>query len=463
MVDTLFVMLFVTYAAMNWLCWTRKMRRLLISFFTILILVSFVQYGNAQNDEIILLSAEGPVTPAMAGYLERGIRTAEEANAAAVVLTLDTPGGLIDTTQDIVQLFRSSEVPIIVYISPRGAQAASAGSIITMAGHAAAMAPETVIGAASPVGDNGVDLEETLFRKVTQDLKATVRNLTAERGEVATDLAEEMIQDARAVTAEEALEAGLIDVIADDIPDLLNQIDGLTVLVNDQPVTLATASASSRELPASFVEQILFALVNPLLLGILLTLGVQAILIELSHPGGWVAGLIGVLAIGLALYGLGQLPVNWLGFGLIIVAFVLLLMEVKAVTHGALGITGAVILVAGLLVLFNSPGTPDFLAISIPAAIAIGSFTALFFLFILSKAIGSQRKRPVTGVESLIGQKGPVRSALSSDDLKAPYSGMVLVAGELWRAQSDIEIRQGDVIVVTAVNGVTLRVDKAND
>ncbi len=145
------------------------------------------------------------------------------------------------------------------------------------------------------------------------------------------------------------------------------------------PVVLATATAEQRELPASLVEQVLFALVNPLLLGILLTLGVQAILIEISNPGGWAAGLIGVLAIGLAFYGLGQLPVNWLGFGLIMVAFVLFLMEVKAVTHGALAITGAVILVAGLLVLFNSPGTPDFLSISIPAAIAISLTTVLIF------------------------------------------------------------------------------------
>jgi len=438
------------------------MRRFLIVFFAILTLIIFGKAVYAQNNEIILLEAEGPVTPAMAGYLERGIRTAEEANAEAVVLSLDTPGGLVDTTQEIVQLFRSSTVPIIVYVSPRGAQAASAGSIITMAGHASAMAPETVIGAASPVGDNGVDLEATLFRKVTEDLKATVRNLTAGRGKVATDLAEEMIQDARAVTAEEALEAGLIDAIADDIPDLLQQIDGLTVQVNDQAISLATASANQRDLPASIIEQILFALVNPILLGILLTLGVQAILIEISNPGGWVAGLIGVLAIGLALYGLGQLPVNWLGFGLIIVAFVLFLMEIKAVTHGALSITGAVILVAGLLVLFNSPGTPDFLSISIPAAIAISAITALFFVFILGKAIGAQRASPVTGAESLIGKKGPVRIAFTSDDLKAPFSGMVLVAGELWQAQSNDKVDAGDPIVVTAVEGVTLHVSKAN-
>ena len=439
------------------------MRRILVGLFFFLAIFGFINNTMAQEPVIVLLEAQGPVTPAMASYLERGIREAELAEAGAVIITLDTPGGMVDTTQDIVQLFRASSIPIIVYIYPRGAQAASAGSIITMAGHAAAMAPETVIGAASPVGENGVDLEETLFRKISEDLKATVRNLTAQRGEEASALAEEMIEDARAVTAQEALELGLIDAIADDVPDLLNQVDGLAVIVNDQPQILETENVDLREIGPSPIEQMLFALVNPILLGILLTIGVQAILIEISNPGGWVAGLIGVLAIAIALFGLGQLPVNWLGVGLILVAFVLFLMEVKAVSHGALALTGTVIMIAGLLVLFNSPETPDFLSISIPAAIGVGSATALFFIFIMSKALGAQRARPSTGVEGLIGQKGPVRTALlPTSEHKGPYSGMVLIAGELWQAQSDEAINKGDVAVVTAVDGVTLKVSRAN-
>lgn len=438
------------------------MRRLAILLTGLFILIGASRTTLAQSNRILIMEAEGPVTPAFAGYLERGIKKAEAAGAQAVIISLDTPGGLVDTTQDIVQLFRASTVPIVVYVSPRGAQAASAGSIITMAGHASAMAPETVIGAASPVGENGVDLEETLFRKVTEDLKATVRNLTARRGDSAGRLAEEMIEDARAVTAEEALEAGLIDAVADDIPDLLQQLDGHTVWVNDQPLTLATSTTEQESLPATTVEEILFALANPLLLGILLTLGVQAILIEISNPGGWVAGLVGVLAIGLALYGLGQLPVNWLGLGLIIVAFVLFLLEVKAPTHGALGLTGAGILVAGLLVLFNSPGTPDFLSISLPAAVAVSLATSLIFIFIMGKALRAQRAAPVTGVEGLIGKKGPVRVPLTSANLKAPYSGMVLVAGELWHAESEEEVALGEPVTVTGVEGVTLRVKKTS-
>lgn len=440
--------------------WDKPLFRFLLTLIFVLSLLALGTRARAQTDEVIVLEVGGAITTATAGYLERGIRTAEDSAAEAVILQLDTPGGLLDATQEIVQLFRASTVPVVVYVTPRGAQAASAGSIITMAGHAAAMAPETVIGAASPVGENGADLEETIFRKVSEDLKATARNLTAERGEEATKLAEAMIEEAQAVTAEEALASNLIDVIADDIPDLLEQIDGLTVTVNDSPRTLSTAAAAQQVVPPSLVEEILLALANPLLLGILLTLGVQAILIELSSPGGWVAGLIGVLAIGLALYGLGQLPVNWFGLGLIIIAFVLFVMEVKAATHGALAATGTVLLIAGLLVLFNTPTTPEFLAISIPAAAALGGGTAVFFLFVMGKALRAQRMQPATGAEGLLGQTGPVRISFSSDSFEAPYAGTILVAGELWRAQSDEKVQQGEEVVVTGISGFTLHVKR---
>lgn len=430
-----------------------------ISLIFLLLALSVPLSLQAQDsNEVIILEATGPVTPAMTGYFERGIATAEEDGASAIVLVLDTPGGAVDATLEIVQAFRASAVPIIVFVSPRGAQAASAGSIITMAGHASAMSPETVIGAASPVGENGVDLEETIFRKISEDLKATVRNLTADRGQEATDLAEAMIEDARAVTADEALEAGLIDVVATDVPDLLQQLDGLPVIVQEEPVTLSTANSTQRELPMSAIEQVLFALVSPVLLGLLLTIGVQAIFIELSNPGGWVAGLIGVLCIGLALYGIGQLPVNWLGVGLIVLAFVLFLMEANTPTYGALALTGTALLIAGLLVLFNSPGTPDFATISIPAAITIGLLTATLFLFILSKVLGARRSQPATGSEGLIGRTGPVRKPLDSADHEAPFVGTVMVAGELWRAQAEQEIDKGSEVIVIGVDGLTLQV-----
>jgi membrane-bound serine protease (ClpP class) len=397
----------------------------------------------------------------MASYFERAIEAAQAEGAQAVLILLDTPGGAIDVTQDIVQSFRNAPVPVIVYISPAGAQAASAGSVITAAAHAAGMAPETVIGAAAPVDGSGADIGETLLLKITEDLKSTMRNLTDRRGEEAVELAEAMIEEARAVTADEALDAGLIDAVAEDVPDLVEQLDGLSVIVGDEEITLELAGAEQRSLPMNGVESLLHALSNPLLIGILMTIGVQAILIEISNPGGWVAGFIGVLCLGMALYGLGTLPANWLGLGLIVVAFVLLAFEVTTPTVGALGIVGALTLLAGLLVLFNSPGTPEFARISIAGAIGITVFTSAFFLFLITKAFRAQRVEPLTGRESMIGQVGPVRQQLKlTKEEASTYEGTVLVNGEIWQATSDEAISSGERVVVKGVDGFTLQVKK---
>ena len=385
---------------------------------------------------------------------------AEREGAAAVLIILDTPGGDLTATLDIVQLFRRATLPIIVYIAPQGAQAASAGSIVTAAAHAAGMAPETVIGAASPINSDGSDINETAYRKAVEDMKATMRGLTERRGEEAVAIAEAMIEDARAVSANEALAVGFIDVIAANTDDLLSQLDGLTVVVGGEERILETADLSQIPFPLSFVEQVLLVLTNSILLAILLAIGVQAIIIELSSPGGYVAGIVGLIFIALALYGLGQLSVNWLGIGLVLLAFVLLIAEVFTPTFGVLSIGGAVSLVAGLLVLFNSPDTPEYARISLTAAITIGVLTAAFFLFIVYKAIRSQQTKPITGQEGLIGQSGPVRVALTSVREKPPYSGQVLVTGQLWRAVADDPIEKGESVVVTAVKGLTLYVKR---
>lgn len=417
--------------------------------------------AGAQGEEYLLLEIEGPVTPAMATYFERAIEEAQADGANAVVILLDTPGGAVDVTQDIVQIFRNAPVPVIVYVSPAGAQAASAGSVITVAAHASAMAPETVIGAAAPVDGSGADIGETLLLKITEDLKATMRNLTERRGEAAVELAEAMIEEARAVTSVEALDAGLIDAVATDVPDLVEQLDGLSVVVDDEEVTLQLAGAAQRSLPLNGVERLLHALSNPLLIGILMTIGVQAILIEISNPGGWVAGFIGVLCLGMALYGLGTLPANWLGLGLIIVAFVLLAFEVSTPSTGALGVAGALTFLAGLLVLFNSPGTPEFARISIAGAVGITLFTTAFFLFLITKALRAQKVAPVTGAESMVGQVGPVKVDLrSAYERNGAFEGSVLINGEIWRATSDEAISSGERVVVKDVDGFTLRVKK---
>jgi membrane-bound serine protease (ClpP class) len=400
----------------------------------------------------------------MASYFERVIEEGQQAGATAVLIVLDTPGGGVDTTLGIVQSFRAADIPVILYIAPNGAQAASAGSLITAAAHVAAMAPETVIGAASPVNGDGGDLGDTIYRKAVEDLKATMRGLTERRGETAVELAESMIEDARAVTANEALEAGFIDVVAANIPDLLNQIDGLTVEVDGRDVTLQTANVVQRTADMSAIETVLHALSNPLLISILLSIGPLAVIVEFYNPGGWVAGFVGVVCIGLALYGLGAVEANFLGLAFIGLSFILYLLELKTPTLGALAAVGTVTLIAGLLVLFNTAQTPEFARLPLPAAIAISLPTAALFLLIITKALQAQRVQPATGSEGMIGQTGPVKKDFKpAPGRENTFMGTVLVMGELWKATAEEPLASGEQIVVKQMKGFTLEVQRVYD
>ena len=286
--------------------------------------------ARAQGDApmVQVLTIDGPITPSVAEYLDRGIGSAEKDGAEALIVQLNTPGGSIDVMLDMVESIRGSDVPVVVYVAPRGAIAGSAGTVITLAAHAAAMAPETAIGAASPVGGEGEDLGETLEAKEKNILKATVRSLTEGRSSEATELAEETIETAKAVSATEALEAGLIDFIAGDLDDLLGQLDGYTVQLHSGERTLETENAEVTFIEPTFIERLLNTLTNPNIVFLLLTIGVQAILIEISSPGGWIAGFIGVVCLALATYGLGILPVNWFGLIFLATAFVLFILDI---------------------------------------------------------------------------------------------------------------------------------------
>ena len=432
-----------------------RVRRLMLIFILGLILSMLPAPATAQEGgAILVLTAQGPLTPAMAEYLDRGLARAVQDDAEVVIFQLDTPGGSIDLMNRIVQSMLASPVPIVVYVAPRGAIAGSAGTVITLAAHAAAMAPETAIGAASPVGMQGEDLEETLEAKAVEILKATVRSLASHRGQEAVALAEAAIEEAKAATAEEALQAGLIDIIAVDLEDLLRQLDGWGVETVLGVRQLSTAQASIEELPQSLIEQALQALTNPNVVFLLLTVGVQAILIEISSPGGWIAGFIGVVCLAFGTYGLGVLPVNWVGLIFIITSFVLFLLEVKAPTHGALAAAGVASFIIGALVLFNSPGTPTFQRVSVPLVIGTAIFTAGLFLVVIAFAIRAQLRPHAVGTEALIGRIGKVRDPLRP-------TGSVLVGGEIWSAEAEEfegELDEGARVEVTGVEGLRLNV-----
>jgi membrane-bound serine protease (ClpP class) len=413
---------------------------------------------QAQDDrpQILSMQITGPLTPSWTEYLERGIETAERRGVELIVFQINTPGGSTDLMQSMVEMMRASATPIVVYVAPRGAMAGSAGTVITLAGHAAAMAPETIIGAASPVGSQGEDLGETIETKLKEAIKAQVRTLAAKRPPEAVELAEATIEEAKAVSAEEALEIGLIDFIARDIHDLLTQLDGFKVETAAGEIALQTENAEITTMEPSLIEQLLAVLTNPNIVFILLSVGVQAILIELSSPGGWVAGFIGVVALSLAGYGLGVLPVNWFGLIFLATAFVLFVLDLKAPTHGALTAAGVGSLIIGALVLFNSPATPEFQQVSVPLVVVTSLLTGGVFGIAMAFAIRAQKTPIRMGGESLVGRVGTVKQEIPTFG-----AGQVQLASELWTAELAEEgesIPKGVRVEVVEVHGIRLKV-----
>lgn len=424
----------------------------------LLVVCAFIQPVFAQSDEplAIVMTADGPIMPPMLEYFRRGIKTAEQRNAEVLVIQLNTPGGSVETMLEIIQAMRASTVPVVVYVSPNDAIAGSAGALITMAGHASAMAPRTAIGASSPVESSGADIETTLDKKIKEILKARARALVEGRGKKAVQLAEAMIDDAKAVTAKEALDAGLIDFVSDDTEDLLQSLDGFTVQMEDSRHTLKTENIRVENLEISFIEQLLLLLTDPNIAFLLLAIGVQAVLIEISSPGGWVAGFIGAVCLTLAVYGMGVLSVNWFGILFLVIAFVLFILDIKAPTHGALTTAGVASFIVGALVLFNSPGTPEFQRVSVPLVVGMSIFLGLLFFGILLLALRAQHRPIQTGSESMLGKTGTAKSF-------SEEAGQVQVGSELWSAEKAAEsesIGKGDKIEVVEVRGLRLIVKK---
>lgn len=440
----------------------RSLGVMLLVMAALLLLAPLAEVG-AQEDapRVYVMNLQGALNRSMLEYLKRGIEVAERNSAELVVLQLDTPGGELSLMNAMVQEIRASEVPVVVYVAPRGAIAGSAGTVITLAGHAAAMAPETAIGAASPVGGQGEDLGETIAAKQKNITKATVRSLAAQRGEAAIQLAEATIETAEAASAEEALKVGLIDFISGDLDELLSQLDGFPVETSAGERVIHTSGARVEQLNITLIEEILGILTNPNIVFLLITVGVQAILIEISSPGGWVAGFIGVVALALATYGLGILPVNWFGLIFLATAFVLFILDIKAPTHGALTAAGVASLIVGALVLFNSPGTPDFQRVSIPLVVGTSLATAAIFFTVVGFGLRAMRMPIRTGQEALRGRTGLTRTAIGAN-----AAGTVQLGGEAWSAylaEGEEPIPPNTRVQVVRSEGVRLYVRKLEE
>ncbi len=433
---------------------TRPLSFLLLILFILSFLSFNPQKGIAQSGRqvVVSMTLNGALTPVWKTYIDRGIQKAVSMDAELIVIELNTPGGSIELMNNFVQQIMASPIPVAVYVSPKGAMAASAGTMIVLAGDFAAMSPGSAIGAASPVGSQGEDIDTTEAQKIKEILKASVRSMAERRGPDAVQLAEEAIDNAKAASAQEALDANLVDFIADDLDDLIRQINGQVLKQNGSSIRIDVLDAEIVVIPATFIEDILGMLTNPNIVFVLLSLGVQAILIELSHPGGWVAGFFGAIMLSLAVYGLGILPVNWFGLVFMVMSFVLFILDIKAPTHGALTIAGTATFIAGALVLFNSSKVPIFSNVSVPLVIGMGLFMGATFFAVVMIAVRAMRTPVVTGRESLTGKTGYAVSEINP-------TGIVQVAGEQWTAKLDegaTTVKAGDRVEVVRTDGVKL-------
>ena len=434
------------------------MKKIMVIFqcLIILVLVFSFQPVKAQTSQplVLVLKANGEVAPAMRDYIARGLKTAADQQAEMVVIELNTPGGFITNMTEIVANIRASHIPVVIYVTPRGAMAGSAGTLITLAGHASAMSPETIIGAASPVGSQGQELDITIKAKETEALTALVRSIAGRRTPEAIKLAEETIRSAKAVSADEAKAAQLVDFIAPDLNNLVAQLDGFSVQMESEVRIIHTSNARMTDFSMDIGEQILDILVKTDTVFLLMTIGFLAILIELSAPGGWLAGFSGVAALALAVYGMGILTVNWFGIIFLSLAFVLFVLDLQTSTHGALTTAGIGSFILGALVLFNSPGVPEFQRVSVPLVVVVAVLMGLSFAILIGFGLRAQ-KTPLRQ-KTMIGCMGQARGEINP-------RGQVQLNSELWSAQladGAESIQAGESVVVLAVAGLRLIVGK---
>ncbi|MHC1740284.1 MAG: nodulation protein NfeD [Anaerolineaceae bacterium] len=439
-------------------------KRFFYTLFFLFLLASTVPFivpanpvgAQSQSPNVVVVKLDGPLTPTWKEILQRGIDQSSKNNSTALIVELNTTGGSIDLMNDLIQMILVSPTPVVVYVSPQGSMAASAGTLLVLSGKVSAMAPDTILGAASPVGSQGADLSTTEELKTKEALKATARSLITWRGADAVALAEQAIDAAKAATAEEAKQAGLIDIIAVDETDLINQLDGRVLTVNGASVTLHTQNATRSEIPITVVEMVLGLLTNPNIVFVLLAIGVQAILIEISTPGGWVAGFIGAVLLSLSIYGLGLLPVNYVGLIFMGIAFVLFILDIKAPTHGALTAAGTGSFIAGGLILFNSASVPSFANASVGLIIGMGLLLGATFFALVLLAVRAMKTPVITGKETMIGKEGYAVTEVNP-------AGIVHVAGEQWSARlakKSQPITVDDRLVVEEVQGLKLIVKK---
>jgi membrane-bound serine protease (ClpP class) len=416
-------------------------------------LLSFLFFLSLQGytQKVLTITVDGSINPASAEYIERGIKKAEDSRAECLVIQLNTPGGLLKSTRVIVTSILESKVPVVVYVSPPGAHAGSAGVFITLAAHIAAMAPGTNIGAAHPVDLQGSP-DTIMNEKSTNDAVAFIKSVAGKRNRN-LQWAEDAVRKSIAMTEAEALENNVIDMVAVNLKELLTKIDGKKIEMEYGVATLHTRNAEPVAVEMSALEKFLNLLSDPNVAYILLMLGFYGVMFELYNPGAILPGIVGVISLILAFYSMHTLPVNYAGLALIVFAIVLFILELKLATHGVLAIGGVTSLLLGSFMLVQSNSNLEFVRISRGVIISTVVISSLFFLFIIGLGLKAQRAKPVTGIEGMTGESGEALEIL--DPL-----GFVRVHGEMWKAESIAgTIEKGRKIRVTGIENLKLFVE----
>ena len=403
------------------------------------------------GQSVVVLKLEGMIDPASAEFIRHSIEQARDQHAECVVIELNTPGGLLTSTRAIVQSFLESEIPIVVYVSPAGAHAGSAGAFITMAAHIAAMAPGTNIGAAHPVDMQG-KTDSVMNEKATNDAAAFIRTI-AEKRKRNLAWAEEAVRESKAITETEALQKNVIDCIAKNLDSLLVQIDGKQVETAAGIRTLHTRGSSIGIIEMDFTEKFLDTLSDPNITYILFMLGIFGLLFELYNPGLIFPGIVGVVSITLALYSMQTLPINYAGLGLIVFGIALFVLEIKITSHGMLTAGGILSLILGSLMLIRVHSALEVVELSWSVVALTVLATAAFFIFLIGLGLKAQRRKPVIGPEAIIGMTGETAEALNP-------SGTIRIQGEIWKAISTSgKIAKGTPVRVVRIENLTLTVE----
>ncbi len=403
-----------------------------------------------EKSPVFTIEVDGIINPATAKFIIESIDQATQEGAQCLIIQLDTPGGLMESMRIIVKKILTANIPIIVYVAPSGARAASAGVFITMAAHIAVMAPSTHIGAAHPVSLGEGKESKTMSEKIVNDTVSYIKTTAKTRGRN-VEWAEKAVRKSVSITEEEAAKLNVVDFISPNLQDLLTKIDGKVIKLDGITRTLVTKDVQPRTVQMSWRYRFLDIISNPSIAYILLMLGIYGVFFELSNPGAILPGVVGGIFLILAFYALQMLPINFAGLALILFAIILFIAEIKVVSHGLLAVGGVISLFLGSLMLIESPA--EYMRVSLSVIIPAVLVSAAFFIFAVTMAIRARLTKPTTGMEGLVGEEGMASTSLSPE-------GKVSIHGEFWNALTDQNIERGEKVKVIGVTNLKLKVKK---